>query len=159
MSFTPPNHSRASLLALFFTWLYIGSVLWYHAATRQSVDQLILAEGSIGVGVLVYGITAVHRLFWANLLPFSYHITTTLWSLPDALVWVLHGVALIILLASLAIVAWAWYHAHRAQFSFWRGLPSAFLLAVPMLVYELTRRTTDVDIFERLVTAVLQLAP
>lgn len=157
MSFTPPNHARASLLALFFTWLYIGSVLWYHAATRQGVDLLTLAEGSIGVGVLVYGITAVHRLFWANLFPFFYHISDTLWPIPDGLVWVLHGASLLILLGSLAIVAWGWYHAHRAELSFWRGLPTAALLATPLLVYELLRQAVGIDIFERLVAALLQL--
>ncbi|MFH1572197.1 MAG: hypothetical protein ABIL09_29675, partial [Gemmatimonadota bacterium] len=108
MSFSPPNHTRASFLALFFTWLYLASVLWYHGATRQSVDLLSLAEGSVSVGVLVYGITAVHRLFWANLLPFTYHVGGTLWSLPTVLTLVLHGLALAILLGSLAIVAWAW---------------------------------------------------
>ena len=159
MSFTPPNHARASLLALFFTWLYIGSVLWYHAATRQGVDLLSLAEGSVCVGVLVYGITAVHRLFWANLLPFTYHVTDTLWSLPGGVVWALHGVSLSILLGSLAIVAWGWFHAHRSQFSFWRGLPTALLLATPLLVYEMLRQAVGIDIFERLVVAILQFLP
>ncbi len=157
MSFTPPNHARASLLALFFTWLYIGSVLWFHAATRQNVDLLSLAEGSLGVGVLVYGITAVHRLFWVNLLPFSFHVTHALWPVPVSLAWLLHGASLVVLLASLAIVAWGWYHAHRARFSFWQGLPTAFLLATPLLVYELLRQTVGIDIFERLVASLLEL--
>lgn len=131
-------------------------MLWYSAATRQRVDLLSLAEGGIGVGVLVYGITAVHRLFWANLLPFSYHVSGTLWSLPGSLTWVLHGLALAILLVSLAIVAWGWFHVHRAQLSFWRGLPTAFLLATPLLVYEFTRQAAGIDIFERLVATLLQ---
>ncbi|MFH1567945.1 MAG: hypothetical protein ABIL09_08075, partial [Gemmatimonadota bacterium] len=158
VSFSPPNHTRASFLALFFTWLYLGSVLWYHGATRQSVDLLSLAEGSVSVGVLVYGIAAVHRLFWVNLLPFTYHVGGTLWSLPTVLTLVIHGLALAILLGSLAIVAWAWYHAHRARLSFWRGLPTAFLLATPLLVYEVMRQVAGIDIFERLVAAALRLS-
>ena len=105
----------------------------------------------------MYGITAVHRLFWAHLLPFSYHLTGSLWSLPDGLVWILHGLSLCVLLGSLAIVAWGWYHAHRAELSFWKGLPTAFLLATPLLVYEILRQSLGVDIFEGLVTAVLRL--
>jgi len=82
MPFTPPNHARALFYSLFFAWLYIASVLWWHAATLQPLDPLSLAEGSLDLGVLVYGVIVVHRLFWVNLFPFSYQVSGTFLGAP-----------------------------------------------------------------------------
>ena len=138
-------------------WLYLGSVFWYDVATRQPVDLLSLAEGTVSVGILVYGITAVHRLFWANLLPGFYHTVGTLRPVPGVVAWVFHAVALSILLVSIAVVLWGWFHAHREDFSLRRHFPTAFLLAAPLVTYELLRSTTGVDIFEVLVAAFLRI--
>lgn len=157
MSFTPPNHARALLLGLFFIWLHIVSVLWWHAATMQRVNLLSLAEGSLDIGVLVYGVVVVHRLFWVNLFPISYHAAQTFWTMPAAGQWVLHGMAVLILVGSLLLLLWGWYHAHRDRFALEIGLPIALILAAPLLVQELARRLVGIDLFQTLVAAVLQL--
>jgi len=157
MSFTPPNHARALFLSLFFIWLYIASVMWWHAVTVQRLDLLNLAESSLDLGVLVYGVIVVHRLFWINLLPFSFHVSDTFWGLPAAGLGLLHGLAVLVLLGSLLILLWAWYHARRDRFTLQSGLSFALLLATPLVVYELARSTVGIDIFETLVAVVMHL--
>ncbi len=103
MSFTPPNNARALSLALFFTWLYIACVLWWHVASREQLDVLSLVGGSMSVGILVYGASVIHRMFLANLLPFGYNLFGTIWGIPVALVWILHILAGVIVVVSLVL--------------------------------------------------------
>ena len=157
MSFTPPNHARALVMALFFTWLYIASMLWWHLATRESVEVLTLAGGSISIAVLVYGTTVFHRLFLANVLPFAYNLGGSIWGVPVALVWLLHVVCGLILVGSLAVLVWAWFHARRNSINLKESLPFALVLATPLLIYELIRTLYDVDIFQLAVTGLMGL--
>ena len=106
---------------------------------------------------MVYGVVVVHRLFWINLLPFSLHLSGTFWGLPTGGLGLLHGLALLVLLGSVLILLWAWYHARRDRFTVESGLSFALLLATPLVVYELARSMVGIDIFETLVAAVLYL--
>ena len=163
MSFTPPNHARALSLALFFTWLYIACVLWWHVASREQLDVLSLVGGSMSVGIqmggsmsvgiLVYGASVIHRMFLANLLPFGYNLFGTIWGIPVALVWILHILAGVIVVVSLAVIVWAWFHAHREKFNLETSLPMALVLATPIVTYELIRVVFGVDVFANFVGA------
>ena len=145
MSFSPPNHARALFLALFFTWLYIASVVWWHVSTRQHLEILSLVGGSLSIGILVYGSMVIHRAFLANLFPLGFNLFGSVWSVPIAVVWALHIFAGFIIVGSLLIIAWAWFHTYRDRFkiesgmrlrSFWqhRSSPtnSCELFSVPM---------------------------
>jgi len=148
MSFNPPNHARALSLALFFTWLYIGSALWYYAVTVQRVDLLALVEGTVGVGLLTYGTLVVHRLFFLNGLPLVYRLCSVAWDLPATLNLLLHGASVIVLLGSLLVVFWVFYHARRDSITVRVGMQLAFLFAVPILLYEMSRRVWGLDVFD-----------
>ena len=157
MSFTPPNHARALFLALFFTWLYIASVTWWHVAAREPLDLFSLAGGSLSVGVLVYGASVIHRLFWANLLPFSYNVVGSVWGLPVALVWILNLLGGAIVGVSLLIIVWAWFHANRDKLSLESSLPLAFVLATPLGVHTLIKYVFGVDVFATFVSSIFNL--
>ncbi|MBT4499694.1 MAG: hypothetical protein HOC74_18350 [Gemmatimonadetes bacterium] len=148
MSFNPPNHARALSLALFFTWLYIGSALWYDALTTQSVDLFALVEGTLGVGLLTYGTLVVHRLFFLNGLPLVYRLCGAVWNLPATLDLLFHGASVIIILGSLLVVFWVFYHARRDSITVRVGMQLAFLFAVPILLYEMSRRVWGLDVFD-----------
>ncbi|MFC1526387.1 hypothetical protein ACFL6X_06210 [Candidatus Latescibacterota bacterium] len=151
MSLRPPDHSRGLFYALFFTWLYLGSALWYCVAALRPPDLLALAEGCLGVGVLVYGITTVHRLFWIDALPALHGAGVNLLglSLPGAAF--LHGLGLAILVVSFVLIAWARYHAEPEKWSLERSLVAAVILASPICLYEFLRASVGMDIFDFLV--------
>ena len=157
MSFTPPNHVRALFQALFFTWLYIVSVAWWHAAANEPLDVVSLAGGSLSVGVLVYGASVIHRLFWANLLPLSYNVAGSIWGIPLALAWMLNVLGGLIVGVSLLIIVWAWFHANRDKLSLQSSMPLAFMLASPLAIHELLRLLFGIDVFATFVNSILRI--
>ena len=157
MSLTPPNHARALFLALFYTWLYVAMVVAWHMVTRTPLDVLSLAGGSLSVGALVYGVTVIHRAFWANLLPFSYNVGSSLWAMPTAVGWAFSIIGGLIIFVSLILILWAWYHAHRDELTIESSLPVALLLGTPLVVYELLRHLFGIEIFGTLITGLFRL--
>ena len=130
---------------------------WWHVAAREPLDLFSLAGGSLSVGVLVYGASVIHRLFWANLLPFSYNVVGSVWGLPVALVWILHLLGGLIIGVSLLIIVWAWFHANREKLSLESSLPLAFVLATPLAVHQLIELFFGVDVFAAFVTSVFSI--
>lgn len=154
VSFTPPNHARALTLALFFGWLYLGSVAWYHGVTVRPLDLVGLVEGALSTGILVYGTLVVHRAFALNGLPVAWRLADMIWILPPAVAPVVHGVGLVIVLSSGAVLLWVFYHSRREQFTLGNGLQLAFAFSLPILLYETARRLWGLDVFDFLVEIV-----
>jgi hypothetical protein len=151
MSLRPPDHARGLFYALFFTWLYLGCTIWYCAATLQPPDLLATAEGGVGVSLLVYGVTTVHRLFWLDALPALHGVGVNLLGGPLPASAVFHGLGISVLVLSLALVAWARFHAAPERWNLERSLTAAALLAFPICLYELLRLSFGIDIFDLLV--------
>jgi hypothetical protein len=158
VSLRPPDHARGLFYALFFTWLYLGSTLWYCAATLRSPDLLATAEGGLGMALLVYGVTTVHRLFWINALPALHGVGVNLLGRPLPVSGLLHGLGLFILALSLALIAWTRFHAAPEKWNLERSLATAALLAFPICLYELLRLSLGVDIFDLIVGLVFASA-
>ena len=118
---------------------------------RQPLDILSLVGGSMSVGILIYGSMVIHRVFLANLFPLGFNLFGSIWSLPLALVWTLHIFAGLIVVSSLLIIAWAWFHAHRDRFKVESGMPIAIALATPLIAHELMRIVFGVGVFDTFV--------
>lgn len=148
MSFTPPNHARALFWGLSCTWLYIASVVWFCVLTVHPIDPISLATGGVSAGLLVYGATVIHRAMVVNAVPLGFSFYDGVWGLAGGAAAMLQIAASLVLLFSCLAIVWTIYHSHRDKLTLERGLPIAFLLALPLLIHELSRQLLGVNVYE-----------
>ena len=111
----------------------------------------------MSIGILVYGSMVIHRAFLANLFPLGFNLFGSVWSVPMAVVWALHIFAGFIVVGSLLIIAWAWFHTYRDRFKIESGMPIALVLATPLLAHGLMRAVFGTDVFDTFVGALFSI--
>jgi hypothetical protein len=157
VSFTAPNHARVLSWSLSSTWLYIASVIWVCVLTRHPVDPVSLAAGGVSIGLLVYDATIVHRALLANILPLGFSFYSGVWGMSGDLATVLRIAGLSVLAVSCLVILWTVYHTHRDKLTLERGLPIAFLLALPLVVHQLAGYLLGIDIYDAVFSELLGL--
>lgn len=148
MSFTPPNHAQALSWGLFCTWLFMASVVWYCVATSHPIDSIALATSGVSVGLLVYGTAVIHRAMAVNAFPLGVGFYDSVWGASGLAATALQVAASLTLLLSCLVILWTLYHSHRDKWTLEKGLPIAFLLALPLVIYEMSRRFLGVDVYD-----------
>ena len=157
MSFTAPNHARGLTWSLSCTWLYIASVTWYCVLTQHPVDPVSLATGGVSIGLLIYGATIVHRALLANIFPLGFSFYSGVWGMSGSLATLLQIAGLLVLLLSSVVILWTVYHSHRDKLTLEKGLPVAFLLALPLVVHQLAGHLLGIDIYDAVFSGLLGL--
>ena len=129
--------------------------MWYCVLTFRPVDPLALATGGVSVGLLVYGAAVVHRAMLVNLFPLGFSFYDGVWGLSGAAAAALQIAGSCVLFVSSLVILWTVYHSNRDRWSLEKGLPIAFLLALPMVTYELARHFLGIDVYDAILGTLL----
>lgn len=55
------------------------------------------------------------------------------------------------------MILWTGYHSHRDKLTLGKGLPVAFLLALPLVVHQLAGHLLEIDIYDAVFSGLLRL--
>ena len=151
MSFTAPDHPRALFYSLFATSLYTTSAVWFGVITRRPIDPVVLTETALGTTFLVYGVIAIHRLFWVNAVPLLHGGYGSFLTDGSGTSWVAFVIPVAIIGVSSILFGWALYHSVRIRFRLAPLLKVPVILAAPLILHELLRHAAGIDIFHAVV--------
>ena len=135
MSFTAPDHPRALFYSLFATSLYATSAVWFGVIARRTIDPVVLAETVLGMTFLVYGVIAVHRLFWLNVVPLLHGGYGSFLADGTGSSWAGFLIPAAIIGGSSILFAWALYHSVRIRFRLAPLLKVPVILAAPLIFH------------------------
>ena len=116
MSFTAPDHPRALFYSLFATSLYTTSAVWFGVIARRPIDPVVLTETVLGLTFLVYGVIAIHRLFWVNTVPLLHGGYGSFLADGSGSSWIAFLIPATIIGMSSILFGWALYHSVRIRF-------------------------------------------